>query len=70
MSDRAIISAIMTPIKVNYLINNALGRKMDLYQPVEQAGFRKRFSTIDHLQTLRTLIEKATLSKPGQFQNS
>lgn len=32
---------------------------MDSYQPVEQAGFHKRYSTSDHLLTMRTLTEKA-----------
>lgn len=42
------------------IITNRLTPKMDAYQPVEQAGFRKGFSTSDHLLTIRTLIEKAT----------
>ncbi|XP_044755023.1 uncharacterized protein LOC123313977 [Coccinella septempunctata] len=37
-----------------------LTNKFDEYQPVEQAGFRRGCSTIDHLQTVRTLIEKST----------
>lgn len=42
------------------IITNRLTAKLDAYQPVEQAGFRKGFGTIDHLQTIRTLIEKTT----------
>lgn len=42
------------------IITNRLTNKFDAYQPVEQAGFRKGFSTIDHLQAIRTLIEKTT----------
>ena len=33
-------------------------KKLDFYQPVEQAGFRSGYSTNDHLQVMRTLIEK------------
>lgn len=32
-------------------------KKLDFYQPVKQAGFRSGFSTNDHLQVMRTLIE-------------
>lgn len=43
------------------IITNRLTNKLvDSYQPVEQAGFRKGYSTMVHLQTLRLLIEKTT----------
>lgn len=42
------------------IITNRITSKLDFYQPVEQAGFRKHFSTTDHLHTIRTLIEKCT----------
>ena len=40
-------------------------RKLDFHQPVEQAGFRSGFSTNDHLQVMRTLIEKCNEYKIG-----
>ena len=40
-------------------------KKLDFYQPVEQAGFRSGFSTNDHLQVMRTLIEKCKEYKIG-----
>jgi Reverse transcriptase (RNA-dependent DNA polymerase) len=42
------------------IITNRLNNKFDFYQSEEQAGFRSGYSTIDHLQTLRALIEKTT----------
>lgn len=42
------------------IITKRLTNKLDQFQPAEQAGFRKGYSTIDHLHTLRTLIEKST----------
>lgn len=42
------------------ILTNRLTNKLDFYQPVEQAGFRKEYGTNDHLQTVRTLIEKCT----------
>src|ERR1700761_8324819 len=40
------------------VIAKRLTKKLDFYQPVEQAGFRSGYSTNDHLQVMRTLIEK------------
>ncbi|KAM0735271.1 LINE-1 retrotransposable element ORF2 protein [Formica fusca] len=42
------------------IITNRLSQRLDFYQPVEQAGFRKGYSTIDHIQAVRTLVEKCT----------
>uniref|UniRef100_A0A7I4Z723 Reverse transcriptase domain-containing protein n=1 Tax=Haemonchus contortus TaxID=6289 RepID=A0A7I4Z723_HAECO len=39
------------------VILNRIGRILDEGQPCEQAGFRKGFSTIDHIHTLTRLIE-------------
>lgn len=33
---------------------------MDLSQPVEQVNFHRRFGTNDHLQSIKTNIEKTT----------
>lgn len=40
------------------VIVNRLEKKLEFYQPREEAGFRSGFSTNDHLQTLKTVIEK------------
>ncbi|XP_060530472.1 uncharacterized protein LOC132704478 [Cylas formicarius] len=40
------------------IITERLTNKLDSYQPKEQAGFRRGFSTLDHLQVVRTVIEK------------
>ena len=37
---------------------NRLTRRLDEFQPVEQAGFRKGFGTIDHIHTVRQIIQK------------
>nr|CDJ84071.1 RNA-directed DNA polymerase (reverse transcriptase) domain containing protein [Haemonchus contortus] len=39
------------------VILNRIGRILDEGQPCEQAGFRRGFSTIDHIHTLARLIE-------------
>lgn len=41
------------------IICNRLTSKLDFYQPTEQAGFRSGYGTNDHLQTIKTLIEKS-----------
>ncbi|GBP79249.1 Craniofacial development protein 2 [Eumeta japonica] len=42
------------------LILNRLKELLDQQQPMEQAGFRAGFSTIDHMHVLKQLIEKCT----------
>lgn len=42
------------------VITNRLARKFDEFQPPEQAGFRSGYGTIDHIHTVRQLIEKTT----------
>jgi len=55
------ISLLSTLYKVmTKIITKRLTNKFDFFQPVEQAGFRKGYSTIDHLQVIRTLVEKCT----------
>lgn len=41
------------------ILTSRLTTKFDGYQSKEQAGFRKGFSTADHLLTMKILIEKA-----------
>lgn len=41
------------------ILKNRVYKQLDLNQPEEQAGFRKKYSTIDHIHTLNQVIEKA-----------
>ena len=41
------------------VFSNILLRTLDFHQPREQAGFRADYSTIDHLQVVNQLQEKA-----------
>ena len=40
------------------IILKRITNTLDLNQPKEQAGFRSKFSTIDHIHTLRQLLQK------------
>lgn len=40
------------------IILNRITKMLDEQQPTEQAGFRKGFSTIDHIYTVKQVIEK------------
>lgn len=40
------------------LINQRISNKLESEQPIEQAGFRKKISTIDHIHSLELVIEK------------
>jgi len=42
------------------IITSRLENKLEHFMNCEQAGFRKNFSTSDHILTLKTLIEKVT----------
>lgn len=42
------------------IINNRLAKKLEHYQLVEPAGFRKGFNTNDNLHRIETIIEKTT----------
>lgn len=41
------------------ILTDRLTTKFDGYQAKEQAGFRKGYSTVDHLLTMKILIERA-----------
>lgn len=42
------------------IITLRLTNKLDSYQPVEQAGFRSGYSTLDHILAMRIMVEKTT----------
>lgn len=42
------------------ILTNKLTNKLDEYQPVEQAAFRKDYSTCDHLLGMKLLTRKIT----------
>uniref|UniRef100_A0A2H1V7W6 SFRICE_004217 n=1 Tax=Spodoptera frugiperda TaxID=7108 RepID=A0A2H1V7W6_SPOFR len=40
------------------VITNSLARRLDEFQPPEQAGFRGDYGTVDHIHTMRQIIQK------------
>jgi hypothetical protein len=55
----------VTPDTINYIyklfsrvITNRLARRLDEFQPPKLAGFRSGYSTIDHIHTVRQIIQK------------
>lgn len=56
------ISLLFIFYKLFTKIINHPSQKFDFYQSVNQAGFRRNFSTTDHIQVIHTLIEKCTES--------
>ncbi|CAH2097258.1 unnamed protein product [Euphydryas editha] len=40
------------------VVTNRLATRLDDFQPPEQAGFRKGYSTVDHIHTVRQIIQK------------
>ena len=49
------------------IILNRITRQLDKAQPREQAGFRSGYSTLDHLQTINQLQEKARANDSKLF---
>ena len=41
------------------VVTNRLARRLDEFQPPEQAGFRSGYGTIDHIHTVRQIIQKS-----------
>lgn len=53
------IALLSQPYKLfTKVIMNRLEKTLDEFQPVEQAGFRKGFSCMDHIHTVTQIIEK------------
>ncbi|CAH2092926.1 unnamed protein product [Euphydryas editha] len=53
------ISLLPTIYKLfSSIINRRISETLEKRQPIEQAGFRKGYSTIDHIYTLELIIEK------------
>ena len=53
------ISLLSTMYKLfTKILTNRISKLMDENQPPEQAGFRAKFSTIDHIHTISQIIEK------------